>query len=202
MPTKKTSAGLLMFRLRNSVVEIFLAHPGGPHFRRKDEGHWTIPKGEIEPGEEKVAAAIREFKEETGIEAKGDLIPLGSVKQRGGKTVFGWAFAGNWDDGCPIVSNCHQLEWPPKSGRFQEFPEIDQAQFFRSSKRVPSSKRRNGRLWSGCWRPLGSARKSLRATNVEPKNRPRKHPQESGRGVRQISCDLGESGKHRDLSRS
>ena len=77
-----------------------------------------------------MAAAIREFKEETGIEAKGDLIPLGSVKQRGGKTVFVWAFAGNWDDGCPIVSNCHQLEWPPKSGRFQEFPEIDQAQFF------------------------------------------------------------------------
>jgi predicted NUDIX family NTP pyrophosphohydrolase len=111
-------------------LEVFLAHPGGPFFARKDAGHWTIPKGEIEPGEELLAAAVREFKEETGIEAHGPFLHLGSIKQRGGKTVHAWAFAGDWDGSTPITSSLMSLEWPPGSGRVQHVPEIDRARFF------------------------------------------------------------------------
>lgn len=96
----RTSAGLLMYRLRDDQLQVFLAHPGGPFFQYKDNGHWTIPKGELAPGEDLLMAAVREFKEETCIEASGNnFIPLGSIRQRGGKIVHGWAFEGDCPQG-------------------------------------------------------------------------------------------------------
>jgi predicted NUDIX family NTP pyrophosphohydrolase len=130
MTTNKVSAGLMMFRRTNGELEIFLAHPGGPYLKHKDLGYWGIPKGEIEAGEDPLAAAVREFAEETGMTAAGEFLPLGSVVQASGKTVHAWAFAGEWEDGRAPESNLFQLEWPPKSGRQQWFPEIDQAAFF------------------------------------------------------------------------
>jgi len=126
----KTSAGLLMYRCRGNEPEVFLAHPGGPYFKNKDNGIWTIPKGEVEPDEALLAAAQREFKEETGITPTGPFLPLGSIVQRSGKTVYAWAFAGDWDDTQPINSSLFPLEWPPRSGNIQWFPELDRAQFF------------------------------------------------------------------------
>jgi len=120
----KISAGLLMYRIRDGRAEVFLAHPGGPFFKNKDDGHWSIPKGEVEPGEDLLAAAIREFKEETGLEPRGDFIELGLIQQKGGKTVHAWAFPGDWDRWQPLQSNTFELEWPPMSGKIQQFPEI------------------------------------------------------------------------------
>jgi predicted NUDIX family NTP pyrophosphohydrolase len=134
----KVSAGLLMYRLREARLEVFLAHPGGPFFKNKDDGHWTIPKGETEPGEELVAAALREFKEETGIEPRGGLIELGSVKQKGGKVVHAWAFEGDRDETHPLESSTFEIEWPPRSGRKQHFPEIDCVSFFS----IPEARRK------------------------------------------------------------
>lgn len=124
------SAGLLMYRVRNGLLEVFLAHPGGPFFKNKDKGYWSIPKGEIDPEESALDAAIREFIEETGIMPEGDFIPLGTVMQKSGKTVHAWAIAGDWDEHKPIVSNTFEIEWPPRSGKKQQFPEIDRAEFF------------------------------------------------------------------------
>ena len=119
-----------MYRVRSEQLEVFLAHPGGPLFQNKDDGHWSIPKGEVEPGEQLLAAAIREFREETGIEPLADFIELGAIRQKGGKTVHAWAFPGDWDDSRPLQSNTFELEWPPRSGIIQRFPEIDRAGFF------------------------------------------------------------------------
>ena len=132
MATKraKVSAGLLMYRRRGAELEVFLAHPGGPFFARKDAGAWSIPKGEVEPGEELLATAVREFEEETGIPAGEPRIPLGEVKQKGGKVVHAWAFEGDWPEGATLRSNTFSLEWPPGSGRVQSFPEIDRAELF------------------------------------------------------------------------
>lgn len=135
MTPSKTSAGLLMFRRTPSGPEVFLVHPGGPYFRRKDLGAWTIPKGEFGPGEDPLEVARREFREETGREFSAvardaTLIPLGSVRQRGGKIVHAWAFEGDWPAGAAVESNRFSLEWPPRSGRLREFPEVDQGQFF------------------------------------------------------------------------
>ena len=129
MPGKQ-SAGLLMYRLRGGELEFFLAHPGGPYFAARDDGAWSIPKGEFTAAEEPLAAARREFTEETGIAPAGELIPLGTVRQKGGKLVHAWAFAGDRDDSEPIRSNLFALEWPPGSGLRREFPEIDRAAFF------------------------------------------------------------------------
>jgi len=130
MARAKTSAGLLMYRRVNDALEVLLAHPGGPLFARKDAGAWTVPKGEYGSDEEPLAAARREFEEETGFPpAAAEYLELGSVKQRGGKTVRAWAFAGDWDVR-ELRSNTFSLEWPPRSGRQQEFPEIDRMQFF------------------------------------------------------------------------
>jgi predicted NUDIX family NTP pyrophosphohydrolase len=118
-----------MYRVRDGGLQVFLAHPGGPFFIRKDDGAWTIPKGEPDPEEDLLDAAKREFEEETGIVPKGPFVPLTSVKQKGGKIVHAWAFEGDYD-GKPIVSNTFTMEWPPKSGRQAEFPEIDRAEFF------------------------------------------------------------------------
>jgi predicted NUDIX family NTP pyrophosphohydrolase len=128
--TKKISAGLLMYRQQPNGLEVFLAHPGGPYLKNKDWGYWGIPKGEIEANEAYLDAAIREFGEETGLSPQGEFIPLGSVVLASGKTVYAWAFAGDWDDTAPPASNMFELEWPPHSGHKQLFPEIDRAEFF------------------------------------------------------------------------
>ncbi len=125
----RISAGLLMYRTTPGGLEVFLVHPGGPYFKNKDHGSWTIPKGEPEPEEDLLAAAQREFREETGLLPSGPFLPLTAIKQAGGKVVQAWAFAGDCDPQA-IVSNTFSLEWPPKSGRLAEFPEIDRAEFF------------------------------------------------------------------------
>jgi predicted NUDIX family NTP pyrophosphohydrolase len=124
----KKSAGLLMYRVRNDQLEVLLVHLGGPFWAKKDAGAWFIPKGEVDPGEDEFAAAKREFREETGIEAGGEFIALGTVKHTGGKIVHAWAFQGDCDP-ASIRSNTFMFEWPPRSGNRQEFPEVDRAEF-------------------------------------------------------------------------
>jgi predicted NUDIX family NTP pyrophosphohydrolase len=127
MPVNQ-AAGLLMCRIENNELEFFLVHPGGPFFRKKDQGVWSIPKGLPNDGEgDLLITARREFNEETGLTAQPPFYELGSVKQKGGKIVHAWAFAGAWDPEQGIQCNTFRLEWPPKSGKFQEFPEMDQA---------------------------------------------------------------------------
>ncbi len=125
----KFSAGLLMFR-RSQGLELLLVHPGGPFFRNKDEGAWSIPKGEVEEGAEPLAAARREFFEETGLPLpEGEIVPLGEIRQKGGKRVLAWAVEGDLDP-TQVKSNTFEMEWPPRSGRRERFPEIDRAEFF------------------------------------------------------------------------
>ncbi len=123
------SAGLLLFRRVQGRLEIFLAHPGGPFWVRRDEGAWTIPKGGVEAGEDPLAAARREFQEETGITPGGEFIPLGSIRQRAGKIVHAWAWEGD-ADATTITSNTTQTEWPRGSGRRITYPEIDRCAWF------------------------------------------------------------------------
>lgn len=123
------SAGLLLHRQRNGRLQVLLVHPGGPFFKNKDRGAWTIPKGLVEPGEDLLTAARREFEEEIGIEPAGPFLPLTPVKQKSGKIVHAWASPGDFDP-THVSSNTCLLEWPPKSGRHVEFPEIDRAEFF------------------------------------------------------------------------
>jgi predicted NUDIX family NTP pyrophosphohydrolase len=118
-----------MYRRRRGSLELFLVHPGGPFFRNKDAGVWTIPKGMIEAGEQPLDAAQREFHEETGFAAAGPFLPLTPVRQKSGKTVMAWAFAGEADPAA-ITCNTFTVEWPPRSGRMREFPEVDRAAFF------------------------------------------------------------------------
>jgi len=125
---KKTSAGILLYR-RRGVLEVFLLHPGGPFWAKKDLGAWTIPKGEIAEGEQPLEAAIREFREETGFEAAGDFRPLKPLRQLSGKTIVAWAVEGDVDPE-KLRSNSFSMEWPPKSGRQQDFPESDRAGWF------------------------------------------------------------------------
>jgi predicted NUDIX family NTP pyrophosphohydrolase len=128
-PMPRVSAGLLMYRILDGKLQVLLAHPGGPFFKNKDEGAWSIPKGEIEPGEDLLDAAKREFAEETGVIPSGPFVALTPVTQKGGKIVHAWAFKGDCDPSA-IVSNTFTMEWPPRSGRQMEFPEIDRADFF------------------------------------------------------------------------
>ncbi len=125
----RLSAGLLMYRVKDGVLQILLAHPGGPYFVNKDDGAWTVPKGEPDSSEDLLVAAQREFAEETGLKPQGPFTPLRPIKQKGGKVVHAWAFAGDCDP-IALKSNTFLMEWPPKSGRQQEFPEIDRAEFF------------------------------------------------------------------------
>ena len=125
----KKSAGLLMYRVRDGKLEVLLVHLGGPFWAKKDAGAWFVPKGEVEPGEDELGAAKREFKEETGFEPGDELQPLGSVKHKSGKTVSAWAFEGDCDPAA-LKSNTFTIEWPPRSGKQREFPEIDHADFF------------------------------------------------------------------------
>jgi len=126
---QKVSAGLLMYRVRAGELEFLLAHPGGPFWKNRDAGAWTIPKGEIHPGEEPLAAARREFEEEMGAKPDGKFIQLKPVTQKGGKRVHAWAFEGEFDT-ASVRSNTFQMEWPPHSGKFQTCPEVDCARFF------------------------------------------------------------------------
>ena len=128
MPRK--SAGLLLYRFVNTRVEVLLAHPGGPFWRKRDDGGWTIPKGEFPDDEDPLAAAKREFEEELGAKPPvGDYIQLKPIKQKNGKIVHAWAVKGDFDP-TTLKSNTFDIEWPPKSGRLQCFPEVDQAQWF------------------------------------------------------------------------
>jgi predicted NUDIX family NTP pyrophosphohydrolase len=127
----KTSAGILLHRSRNGEREVLLVHPGGPFWARKDAGAWSIPKGEYADGEDPRACALREFEEELGsaLPAGTELTDLGTVRQSGGKVITAYAAAGDLDAGS-ITSNTFTIEWPPKSGRTQEFPEVDRAEWF------------------------------------------------------------------------
>ncbi len=125
----KKSAGLLLFRETAAGLEVLLVHPGGPFWAKKDDGSWSIPKGEFADSEEPLAAAKREFEEEMGVAPAGEFMPLEPLKQPGGKLVFAWALRSDFDPS-GLKSNMFSMEWPPRSGRQQEFPEVDKAAWF------------------------------------------------------------------------
>lgn len=129
MKRPQASAGLLLYRWRARRIEVLLVHPGGPFWQKRDAGAWSLPKGFIDEGEEWLAAACREFEEETGWRAEGPFIALGSVRQKSGKIVHAWAFEGDCDPST-LSSNLFEIEWPPRSGKKQSFPEVDRAEFF------------------------------------------------------------------------
>ena len=133
----KQSAGILLYRKTDDTLQVFLVHPGGPFFKNKDAGAWSIPKGEFLDDEEPLAAAKREFAEETGQPIDGEFITLGSVKLKSGKTVYAWAIEGDIDHET-IVSNTFELEWPPRSGKKIVVPEIDRAGWFK----LPTAKQK------------------------------------------------------------
>jgi predicted NUDIX family NTP pyrophosphohydrolase len=136
--------------LESQRLEVFIVHPGGPFFVRRDDGIWTIPKGLVGPGEDLIAAAQREFEEETGLAPRGPYIPLGSVVQSNRKTVHAWAFAGDWEPGRPLRANTFEIEWPPGSGRLKVFPEADRGEFVAGPvaerKLIPAQRAFVGRL--------------------------------------------------------
>lgn len=129
MGAKKLSAGILLHRLRGGQVEVFLVHPGGPFWAPKDDRAWSIPKGEYEAVADPLAAAKREFQEETGFEVEGTFHSLTTLKQPGGKLISAWAVEGDVDASA-LTSNTFTMEWPPKSGRVREFPEVDRGAWF------------------------------------------------------------------------
>ena len=126
---QKQSAGILLYRTINNTLEVFLVHPGGPYFKNKDDGSWSIPKGEFLNDEEALTAAKREFEEETGQPIDGKFIELGTIQQKNGKIVHAWVVEGDINHET-IFSNLFEMEWPPKSGKKQSFPEIDRADWF------------------------------------------------------------------------
>ncbi|QRR00997.1 NUDIX domain-containing protein [Dyadobacter sandarakinus] len=125
----RQSAGILLYRKTNNELEVLLVHPGGPFFVKKDLGSWTIPKGEYDDSEEALAAAQREFEEEIGSPVTGTFLPLGTIRQKGGKVIQAWAVEGDLDADA-IVSNTFELAWPPKSGKVETYPEVDKAVWF------------------------------------------------------------------------
>jgi predicted NUDIX family NTP pyrophosphohydrolase len=125
----KRSAGLLLYRRSKGALEVFLIHPGGPYWAKKDRGAWAIPKGEYKKSDDPLAAAKREFQEETGFTAAGEFLDLGSIRQASGKIVTAWAFEGDCEP-AELVSNTCEVEWPPHSGRLMEIPEVDQGRWF------------------------------------------------------------------------
>jgi predicted NUDIX family NTP pyrophosphohydrolase len=127
---RRRSAGIVLYRVGDGGLEVLLVHPGGPFWAKKDLGAWSIPKGEYEPDEDPQACALREFEEETGAQLPAtELIELGAVVQKGGKEVTAWAARGDLDP-ASVRSNTFTMQWPPRSGREQEFPEVDRAQWF------------------------------------------------------------------------
>jgi predicted NUDIX family NTP pyrophosphohydrolase len=140
----KQSAGVLMFKWKAGGLEVLLVHPGGPFWKKRDEGAWSIPKGEAEEGEDFLTAAVREFREEIGLAVKGSLVDLGWVKQKGGKIVYAWAIEAGPDQTISLASNLFEMEWPPLSGETRPFPEIDRAEFFplaEAEKKINESQR-------------------------------------------------------------
>jgi predicted NUDIX family NTP pyrophosphohydrolase len=129
MAAKKISAGILLYRTTSGTLEVFLVHPGGPFWAKRDQGAWSIPKGEVTEGREPLETAKREFLEETGSPIDGDFIELAPARQAGGKLVLAWAVRGDIDPSS-VTSNTFSMEWPPRSGRQQEFPEVDRGQWF------------------------------------------------------------------------
>jgi predicted NUDIX family NTP pyrophosphohydrolase len=129
--TELISAGLMMYSFKGKELKVFLVHPGGPFFLKKDEGYWGIPKGLTEEDEDLFEAAAREFEEETGIIPEGKFIPLDYITQKSGKKVYAWAFETEHDSPIEIVCNTFEMEWPPRSGRKQNFPEVDKGEFFK-----------------------------------------------------------------------
>ena len=127
--SSKRSAGLLLHRRRDGILEVFLVHPGGPFWTKKDAGAWTIPKGEIDAGEDELAAARRETAEETGFTPEGQFVPLPPIRQKAGKVVVAWAVETDCDP-AQLRSNVFSMEWPPRSGRMGEFPEVDRGAWF------------------------------------------------------------------------
>jgi predicted NUDIX family NTP pyrophosphohydrolase len=125
----RAAAGLLLFRRKSDRIEVLLVHPGGPLWMRKDEGAWSIPKGEIEVGEAPLRAAQREFEEELGSPLSGEFIPLTQIRQASGKLVHAWAIEADFDP-ATLKSGTFSMEWPPRSGRQQHFPEVDRAEWF------------------------------------------------------------------------
>jgi predicted NUDIX family NTP pyrophosphohydrolase len=128
-PVRRTSAGIVLYRRRAGGLEVLLVHPGGPFWKNKDEGSWSIPKGENLPGEDLLETAKREFLEETGLSLAGAFTPLGEVRQSAGKRVFAWAVQGDADP-AQMRSITFQMEWPPRSGKYADFPEVDRAEWF------------------------------------------------------------------------
>jgi predicted NUDIX family NTP pyrophosphohydrolase len=126
---RKTSAGLLAYRWRQACLQVLLVHPGGPFWKNKDHGAWTIPKGELDVDEEPFVTACREFLEETGFEPAPPYLPLGTIRQKSGKEVRAWGFEGDFDV-TKLVSNVIPIEWPPRSGRRVEIPEVDRGEYF------------------------------------------------------------------------
>ncbi|HMJ46960.1 MAG TPA: NUDIX domain-containing protein [Ferruginibacter sp.] len=126
----KKSAGILFYRLDNKRLEVFLVHPGGPFWKNKDNGTWSIPKGEFAENELPLDAAIREVKEETGISCSGTFIELNHIKQKGGKIIYAWALEKEIDP-VEITSNTFEIEWPPRTGQFKSFPEVDKGDWFK-----------------------------------------------------------------------
>jgi predicted NUDIX family NTP pyrophosphohydrolase len=129
MSRMKASAGLLLYRGSPQGLEVLLVHPGGPFWKKKDAGAWSIPKGEYGEDEDPLAAARREFEEETGAAVEGEFLPLTPIRQKGGKQVLAWAVRADFDPSV-LRSNLFSMEWPPRSGRQQEFPEVDRAEWF------------------------------------------------------------------------
>jgi predicted NUDIX family NTP pyrophosphohydrolase len=124
----RISAGLVLYEKDGNDLRVLLIHPGGPYMKKKDVGHWSIPKGEVDEGEDLLACACREFSEETGHDVgDGSFIPLGEIRQKGGKIVHAWGVAGHWDP-AKFSSNTFEMEWPPQSGRIGVYPEVDRAE--------------------------------------------------------------------------
>jgi len=157
----KTSAGILLYRFRGGIPEVFLVHPGGPFWKKKDLGAWSIPKGESEEGIDALATARREFHEETGSEVNGEFVPLAALKQPSGKIVCAWAVRGDIDP-ASIRSNTFAVEWPPRSGKQQSFPEVDRGEWFAipaaKEKILPGQRGFLDQLQEYLGRSLGSAR--------------------------------------------
>ena len=152
----KRSAGLVMFR-RLKELEVFLVHPGGPIWAKKNEGAWTIPKGEYEKDENPLAAARREFEEETGFKAAGSFLDLGTIRQKSGKRVAAWAFEGDCDP-ANLKSNTCEIEWPPRSGRRLEIPEIDRGRWFSLEEAKQYIREEQSPLLDTLWRALLSTK--------------------------------------------
>jgi predicted NUDIX family NTP pyrophosphohydrolase len=154
----RRSAGLLIYRKADAGIELFLVHPGGPFWARKDTGAWSIPKGEYNDGEDALAAAKREVEEETGVVLDGDFLPLGEVRQAGGKVVTAWAIESDIDE-TVVRSNTFSLEWPPRSGEIREFPEVDKGGWFSvagaKAKLVKGQVALVDRLWARLGRAAG-----------------------------------------------